>query len=959
MRRILLQLVVVMLLGSTATAQEDISTIRTYDGMNNNLSNPFWGSAGENLLRLTDVGYGDGMSTMAGSNRPNPRNVSNVLFAQDGLRNDVQGLSDYCWVFGQFLDHDIGITPDGNEPAFIEVPRGDEWFDPARDGRAIIPMMRNIFDPASGDSPDNPRQHPNLITAYIDGSAVYGSDEERADWLRTFEDGKLKVSAGDLLPYNTDNGEVDGEVDHSAPEMDNPVGLSEKLFVAGDVRANENPLLAAFHTIFVREHNRVCEELIIEHPDWTDEELYQHARKIVGGLIQSIVYHEWLPVMGVNLPEYQGYDPSVNPQLMNVFTAAAFRLGHTLLNGNIMRLGENGEVMPDGNMTLRDAFFNPFALPESGLDPFLRGMAAQVQQGMDAKVIDDVRNFLFGAPGAGGLDLASININRGRERGLPDYNTVRKNFGLKAYRVFPEINSDINVHARLFVLYRSVNWVDPWVGMLAEKPLRNSLFGETITKIMEVQFNALRDGDRFYFENDPVLSPEEKQMIKDTKFSDIIMRNTGIEIMQPNVFKATSPDEICPVMPEFVITVNQDNGDPIAGVEANMDMEDEGVEMNQTGDDGTVVFEEMNSCDMQGFQLNKEDLASNGVSTADLIVLQRHILGLEILDSPYKLLAADVNNSGSLTTLDLIHMRNVILAKERNFPSNVVWTFIPADYTFDDPTNPFDEDFQANQMSFEDTPESNYTFIGVKEGDIDNSVRGNNLASVEVRSNESLMISVEDKEIIAGNTYEAIITVNDLASIEGYQFGLNYDNSAIELSDIASTSTNLPGISANNFAIFEDLGLITTSWNTFNANLPEKGTFNITFTAIQSGRLSDYLSLNSNITSPEAYRQHETIGVELEFKATTTSVDQFVLYQNEPNPFTQNTLIRFDLPESSEVTITVFDASGRTLFSKEQFFDRGTHTLNLTKDELSATGLLYYEVTTENAAVTKKMTVVK
>ena len=284
MKRILLQVAVVLLLSSAVHAQEtSILTVRTIDGTENNLTNPDWGSAGDNLLRITDVGYSDGVSVPGGLDRPNPRNVSNVLFAQEGLKNDVRGLSDYTWVFGQFIDHDIGLTPDGNEPAFIEVPRGDEWFDPGRSGNAIIPMMRNLFDPSTGTGPDNPRQHPNLITAFIDGSGVYGSDEERANWLRTFEDGKLKTSSGDLMPYNTVTGEIDSEVDHDAPEMDNPVGLTEKLFVAGDVRANENPLLAAFHILFVREHNRLCDELIIEHPDWTDEELYQHARRMVGG----------------------------------------------------------------------------------------------------------------------------------------------------------------------------------------------------------------------------------------------------------------------------------------------------------------------------------------------------------------------------------------------------------------------------------------------------------------------------------------------------------------------------------------------------------------------------------------------------------------------------------------------------------------------------------------------------
>ena len=956
MRKILPQ-VIALLLFANLSAQDDALMIRTIDGTNNNLSNPTWGSAGENLFRFTDVGYSDGISSPGGIDRPNPRNVSNILFAQDGLNNDVQGLSDFCWVFGQFLDHDLGITPDGNEVAFIEVPRGDEWFDPAREGRAIIPMMRNLFDPASGTDSDNPRQHPNLITAFIDGSAVYGSEEERAHWLRTFEGGKLKTSAGDLLPYNTLTGELDGEIDPHAPENDNPVGLTDKIFVAGDVRSNENPLLAAFHTLFVREHNRLCDELIAENPDWGDEQIYQHARKIVGGLIQRIVYYEWLPTMGVQLPEYQGYDPSVNPQLMNVFTAAAFRLGHTLLNGNIMRLDENGEVLPEGNLSLRDAFFNPFALPETGLDPFLRGMAVQTQQGMDSKVIDDVRNFLFGAPGAGGLDLAAININRGRERGLPDFNTVRKNFGLSEYRVFPQINSDINVHARLFVLYRGINWIDPWVGMLAEKPLPNSLFGETINKIMEVQFLALRDGDRFYFENDPMLSDEEIQAIKETKFRDIIVRNTGIELMQSNVFRATEMENICPVMSEFVVNVNKENDEAIEGVTANLNMDDGEIKQGLSTEDGSMVFENMTSCEMIGFQLNKDDFANNGVSTADIILLQREILGIPTFTSPYQFIAADVNNSGSITTLDMINMRNVVLLKDKEFPGGVVWTFIPADYEFENPNNPFQENYPKDAMVFNDAPEVEYSFVGVKKGDINGSVQSSSLSSVEPRDFQPIAVSIQDMNLVEGNTYEVSINVNELSKLQGFQFGLNFDPEAVQIQQVANQVTNLPGLGGDNFAVYQDEGLLLTSWNTFLETEEATGTFSISFSATRSGNLSEFFSLNYNRAKPEAYLHNTTRNIELEIEPSQ-DVDQFLVYQNEPNPFKQQTQVRFNLPKASQVTLTLFDASGKQILRREQSFSRGINTWTIKREEVSTSGLFYYEIATQDQAITKKMTII-
>ncbi len=217
---------------------------RTINGSNNNLANPSWGEQGHQLPRITDIDYADGMNAPGGETRPNPRVISNTLFDQFGLVNDQLSLSDYVWVFGQFIDHDITLVENSPfEPAFVNVPLGDDWFDPFNGGEALIFMMRSAAIPGTGASSSNPREFANEITAFIDGSAVYGSTDERAAWLRSGYSGKLKTSSGNLLPFNTMNNEFSGEVDPDAPHMADDVGLTEKLFVAGDVRANENPLL--------------------------------------------------------------------------------------------------------------------------------------------------------------------------------------------------------------------------------------------------------------------------------------------------------------------------------------------------------------------------------------------------------------------------------------------------------------------------------------------------------------------------------------------------------------------------------------------------------------------------------------------------------------------------------------------------------------------------------------------
>ncbi len=522
---------------ASLTAQE----YRTIDGFYNNPNHPDYGAAGALLPQAGTVGFEDGISSPAGSDRPNPRFISNSLFMQNTLADDVRGLSAYTWAWGQFIDHDITLSEDHpTETLDISVPPFDAFFDPSGSGNVVIPMHRSAYDPSTGTNVDNPRRYVNGITAFIDASAVYGSDEDRAFWLRTFADGKLKTSAGNLLPFNTTTGEFNDQVDPNAPSMAMPIPFVQKWFVAGDVRANENPFLAAIHTLFVREHNRLCNEMKQEHPSWSDEVLYQRARKQVGGMLQAIVYEEWLPALGMEVPPYDGYRTDIDPGIMNVFNTAAYRYGHTTINSLLVRMDNDGNYLPEGDILLRDAYFNPMAILEiGGIESYFIGMATVVEQDFDCKVIDDLRNFLFGPPGAGGLDLVALNINRGRDRGLPDYNTVRADFGLPQLTSFSEFTSDPLMNQALEFTYGgNINAVDPWVGMLAENHMPDALFGKTAMSIIEKQFMALRDGDRFYYENDPDLSPEQKEWIKQTRLADVIRRNTPIDIIQDEIFIA-------------------------------------------------------------------------------------------------------------------------------------------------------------------------------------------------------------------------------------------------------------------------------------------------------------------------------------------------------------------------------------------------------------------------------------
>ncbi|MEC4892687.1 MAG: peroxidase family protein [Oscillatoria sp. PMC 1051.18] len=507
---------------------------RAIDGSNNNLANPSYGQANTELLRLLDPAYTDGYSSPAGADRPSARAISNAVSSQSGSVTNPLNASDWLWQWGQFIDHDLGLT-EGHHDKEVDnvlVPTGDPWFDPYYTGTQEIQFSRSLYNTATGTDPSNPRQQINEITSYIDASMVYGSDPIRAEALRTNDGtGKLKTSAGDLLPFNTEG-------------LPNAGGTSETLFFAGDVRAGEQIGLTAVHTLFVREHNRLAEEIAADPTISAkaaaaglsiEDYIYETARKIVGAQIQVITYNEFLPLLlgEDGLEAYNGYNATVNASVSNEFAHAAFRVGHTMLSPELQRINNDGTSL--GSVALRDAFFNPQPILESGIDSLLLGLASQKAQNVDTLIIDDVRNFLFGPPGSGGFDLASLNIQRGRDHGLPSYNQTRIGLGLDAVSSFAEITADVEVQQALASVYGSVDEIDLWVGGLAEDKVNNGLLGEVFQTIIADQFRRSRDGDRFFYLNDADLLSLVPD-IGNTTLAGVIRRNSTITNIQDNAF---------------------------------------------------------------------------------------------------------------------------------------------------------------------------------------------------------------------------------------------------------------------------------------------------------------------------------------------------------------------------------------------------------------------------------------
>jgi peroxidase len=491
---------------------------RTIDGSSNNLADPTMNRTDTDFARVGPANFSDGFNAMTPG--PNPREISNIVVAQADTGEDGPHLTDdngvalsgmmYAW--GQFVDHDLDLEQQGTTTDIsITVPADDAFLAPG----SIIPVTRVAIDPSTGVA-GHPATAINTVTGWLDGSQVYGSDAATAASLRT-ADGHMKMSAGQNLPVvNTDQGNA---------------------FAAGDVRAQENPDLTALQALFVREHNYQVDQLHEEHPNWSGDRLYETAKAITTAEMVNITYSEFLPhLLGKDAIEpYHGYDPTVDARITEEFEGAAYRFGHSIVSDEISAISNVGAFTSE--QTLGESFFeNPATFKATGADGLLRHLSGDLANPLDTRLVDGLRNLLVDPPA--GIDLAAINIQRGHDLGLGTLNQTREALGLTPYTSFDQVSSDPETAAALKKAYGSVDAIDLWTGGLAENHVAGSVIGSTFGKIIGDQFTALRDGDRFYFENQKFDSQTLNE-IKGTTLSDLILRDTDTTAMQSDAFVAT------------------------------------------------------------------------------------------------------------------------------------------------------------------------------------------------------------------------------------------------------------------------------------------------------------------------------------------------------------------------------------------------------------------------------------
>ena len=388
----------------------------------------------------------------------------------------------------------------------------------------------------------------------------------------------------------------------------------------------------------------------------------------------------------------------------------------------------------------------------------------------------------------------------------------------------------------------------------------------------------------------------------------------------------------------------------------------EGGSSNQmtTTDDGFYFFD-LEMAQNYSIEPNRNDDPLNGVTTYDLILLGQHLLDINSLDSPYKIIAADVNESGHISSLDMIELRRLILQIDDEFSTGKSWTFVDASYEFPQPTNPFASTFPTvyniNNLATNEIVD----FVAIKLGDLNATANPNELQAGDSRSsNGSLKINLENQQLKAGQIYEIEFKANDFKDVLGFQFTLDFATDYLELLDYQGS--DLGSMSADNFGFNKATqGKLTVSWNdTESVNLAdEDNLFHFSFKALQDGQLSDLLSINSSLTAKEAYQADLRKDVELNFGKVDLLSNEFTLLQNQPNPFTHETVIGFHLPEATEATLSIFDLSGQLVWTQTKNYDTGVHQVLVTKDKLVKNGVYYYQLSTTKSSATRRLVLLR
>ncbi|KAL6437081.1 hypothetical protein ACFW04_004997 [Cataglyphis niger] len=545
---------------------DEMSKYRSIDGTCNNIENPSWGSAMTAYTRVLFSQYFDGIQEprRVGQTKkplPSPRLVSAALSTANDQSDASRTLAVMEW--SQFIAHDIAHTavrkmvstgkpisccqPDGDtlsprhihpDCSPISVPERDPVY-----GKHYIRCMNYVrsLPVLRSECTFGPVEQMNQVSHFLDGSTIYGSTLKKSRKLRAFEGGRLRVNMQNNLEY----------LPRGDTELASQCG--ENCYNSGDDRVNIEPQLAVIHTIWLREHNRIADKLAKLNPDWSDEILYQEARRIVIAEIQHITYKEWLPILlgrryihAVGLiirnSHSRNYNSVDEPSISNEAATAALRFLNSLMQGKL-NLPDNSRQQ-NRTLNLAEHFFNPRVIESEDIfDGLLRGLATQTSQRMDISLIPDMTSKLYTSNGNNlGLDAISLDIERGRDHGLPGYNYYRRYCRLPTARTFDDFLDYIPAEMvrKLRTIYSHPNDVDLIVGGMAERPADDGMVGPTFRCLIYEQFSRSRHTDRYFYDSamqPHPFTPEQLVQFHNVSLARIFCDNgDNITHMQRNVF---------------------------------------------------------------------------------------------------------------------------------------------------------------------------------------------------------------------------------------------------------------------------------------------------------------------------------------------------------------------------------------------------------------------------------------
>ncbi|XP_055864170.1 dual oxidase 2-like [Biomphalaria glabrata] len=557
------------------------------DGWYNNLLHPDWGAIDTHLLRRSPVSYRDGVYEPAGKGLPNPFDISRIAFNGSNNLSSERNRNALLVFFGQQLVEEI---MDAQRPGCpieymnIPVPLNHK-YNPRKIKNLEMPFLRSRYDQRTGFSPNNPRQQLNEITPYIDGNLVYGAGKAVEDTLRSFKNGELLADNNDIKKSFPAKNDIRLPYANPPSPRDHVLRPVSRFRRVGNPRTHENPFLYALQVVWFRYHNYLAREVKKSHQNYSDEQIFNAARRLSIAQYQKIVMYEWLPAWlkidangnvfniredypyeGGGKNNYSGYDPNVHPGISTEFQAAAFRFGHTLVPpGIVTKTIKNGACQdaerdvkakftskPEGGEKTQKVtgirLCNAYGVPEetveveNGMDDVIRGLIFTRALKEDNIIVSDLREEVFGPLDWSRRDLGALNIQRARDNGLPGYNDVRQAYGLPRKENWLAINSNYAVILselqRLYDFDKTPDRLDVFPGGLLETVPDGP--GPLFTKIILEQFLRIRHGDRFWYENrqNRLFTDAEISQIEMTTFFDVLQKVTGALDEPVNVYKS-------------------------------------------------------------------------------------------------------------------------------------------------------------------------------------------------------------------------------------------------------------------------------------------------------------------------------------------------------------------------------------------------------------------------------------